>query len=72
MCGINGLYSINKVRGDLKKKFKQSLNLLNFRGPDQKGHFAYNNVLIGNTRLKINDTNNIQNGGYVDLSTEVK
>lgn len=60
MCGINGLYSINKVREDLKKKFKQSLNLLNFRGPDQKGHFAYNNVLIGNTRLKINDTNNIQ------------
>ena len=60
MCGINGVLSINNIDNKTKKKFNSSLNCLKHRGPDQIGFFKKNNVLIGNTRLKINDLKDIE------------
>ncbi len=50
MCGILG--SINFDNKDL---FKNSLELLNHRGPDNKSIYEYKNILFGHTRLSIID-----------------
>lgn len=50
MCGILG--SINNTKMDI---FKNSLTLLNHRGPDNQGIYSYKNCLFGHTRLSIID-----------------
>ena len=49
MCGILGSYS---------KKFhfkEEHLNIISHRGPDDKGYFFENNVMLGHRRLSIVD-----------------
>lgn len=50
MCGI-----IGSINFDNKELFKNSLELLNHRGPDNKSIYEYKNILFGHTRLSIID-----------------
>ncbi len=50
MCGI-----IGSINFDNKDLFKNSLELLNHRGPDNKSIYEYKNILFGHTRLSIID-----------------
>ncbi len=53
MCGILGLYDLS---GFKSQKFKQSLKLLNHRGPDNQSVKKLSNQLaLGHTRLSIID-----------------
>ena len=51
MCGIFGVVGKNIDR----KKFSISLDLLNHRGPDNKGETHLDNLSLGHTRLSIQD-----------------
>lgn len=60
MCGILGSYS---------KKFhfkEEHLNIISHRGPDDKGYFFENNVMLGHRRLSIVD---LSINGHQPLST---
>ena len=51
MCGILGIIK-NNINQSI---FKESLNLLNHRGPDNSNFFIENNIGFGHTRLSIHD-----------------
>jgi len=57
MCGISGIYDFS---GDYKSRFsdisEKFLKKLHKRGPDAKGHFIENNVLLTHNRLSVIDT----------------
>lgn len=57
MCGITGWYSKNHQKKDTKilKKMTKSLK---YRGPDQKGYFIKDNIMLGHRRLSIIDLKN--------------
>ena len=60
MCGILGSYS---------KKFhfkEEHLNIISHRGPDDKGYFFENNVMLGHRRLSIVD---LSINGHQPMST---
>ena len=60
MCGILGSYS-NKFH------FKEEhLNIISHRGPDDKGYFFENNVMLGHRRLSIVD---LSINGHQPMST---
>lgn len=54
MCGIAGWYKKNIKRKD-KKTIKKMTNSLKYRGPDQRGFYIDNNILLGHRRLSIID-----------------
>lgn len=57
MCGFAGIYSVNKI--DLKKKIiKKMTKSMKRRGPDEKGYYYSDNLLLGHDRLSIIDPDN--------------
>jgi len=57
MCGIL-IYKAPGITSEIKKKFKNALNDLKFRGPDETRIIQNQNTLIGFTRLSINNIKN--------------
>ena len=57
MCGIL-ILKANHVSKDLKNKFKSALDGLALRGPDDLRMLENKNLLVGFTRLSINDISN--------------
>ena len=57
MCGIVGWYSKNHQKKD-KKILKSMTKTLRYRGPDQKGFYFDDNMLLGHRRLSIIDLKN--------------
>ena len=57
MCGITGWYSKNHQKQD-KKILKKMTKSLKYRGPDQKGYFIKDNIMLGHRRLSIIDLKN--------------
>lgn len=57
MCGITGWYSKNHQKQD-KKIIKKMTKSLKYRGPDQKGYFIKDNIMLGHRRLSIIDLKN--------------
>lgn len=57
MCGIVGWYSKNHQKKD-KKILKNMTKTLRYRGPDQKGFYFDDNMLLGHRRLSIIDLKN--------------
>lgn len=57
MCGITGWYSDNHQKQD-KKIIKKMTKSLKYRGPDQKGYYINNKILLGHRRLSIIDLKN--------------
>lgn len=66
MCGLLGIIS-NKID---KPKFEKSLELLNHRGPDSKNIISFKNVLLGQTRLSIQDLSEKGNQPFYDKESE--
>lgn len=65
MCGILGWQVRNREFCDFDiNVFKEALNLMNFRGPDNTGISISSNNLIGHKRLKILDISNASNQPY--------
>ena len=54
MCGIIIIKS-KTIDKKIYSKFKKSLNLLKSRGPDETKIFKSNGLLVGFTRLSINN-----------------
>lgn len=65
MCGIIGLY-----KKHLSEKedafFNNALNVIAHRGPDNKGIFRFNDLLLGHRRLSIIDTTESANQPFFD------
>ena len=57
MCGIL-IYKAPGITSEVKKKFKNALNDLKSRGPDETRIIQNQNTLIGFTRLSINNIKN--------------
>ena len=57
MCGFVGWYS-KKHHPKNKKIIKKMNETLKYRGPDQKGYYFDNNILLGHQRLSIIDLKN--------------
>jgi len=58
MCGFVGWYNPNKHNKKNIKEIKKMTKTLKFRGPDQKGFYIDNNILLGHRRLSIIDLKN--------------
>lgn len=54
MCGINGIYGLEKLQDPLKLIHKMNESIAH-RGPDASGVFHSKNVVLGHQRLKIID-----------------
>jgi asparagine synthase (glutamine-hydrolysing) len=57
MCGITGWYSKCHQKQD-KRTLKKMTKSLKYRGPDQKGYFIKDNIMLGHRRLSIIDLKN--------------
>ena len=57
MCGIL-VFKSNHLTNDIKNLFKSSLATLENRGPDETKVVQNKNLLLGFTRLSINDIDN--------------
>ena len=57
MCGISGILSKTEKKEDMVKKINKMNIILNHRGPDDKGVWIDNNIILGHTRLSIIDLN---------------
>ena len=56
MCGIVGIYSLNKSKiPNLKSRIKKMIDMINYRGPDNKGFYFNENENFGmaNNQLSI-------------------
>lgn len=67
MCGI--LASINFVNTEHQNRFKEALELLSHRGPDDIGFESFHNTLLGHTRLSIQD---LSDAGHQPMYSENK
>lgn len=54
MCGINGIYGLEKI-DDPKRMMNKMNQTMAHRGPDADGIFHQNNVILGHRRLSIID-----------------
>lgn len=53
MCGIAGFYSF---QGNInRERFETMVDIIEYRGPDDRGVFYYNNLALGHRRLSIID-----------------
>jgi len=66
MCGLNGIYNLNGKPADSFLIQKMN-NVLNHRGPDDKGCFCFNQVGLGHTRLSIID---LSQAGHQPMSND--
>jgi asparagine synthase (glutamine-hydrolysing) len=66
MCGIAGVISFKKPVEDFKHNMEKAILQLGKRGPDSKGIFLHNKVLLGHTRLSVIDTSNAANQPFTD------
>lgn len=66
MCGIVGIYNINKNPVD-SSRLKRMTNLLERRGPDGWGFYFNNNIGFGHRRLSIID---LSSAGHQPMSNE--
>ena len=65
MCGILGWHKRNSEFTDEEKsKFKNALDLIHSRGPDNTGFYFSPNTLLGHKRLKILDISDQSNQPY--------
>ena len=55
MCGISGILSKTEEKQHMIKKIKKMNIILNHRGPDGKGVWSDDNIVLGHTRLSIID-----------------
>lgn len=55
MCGINGIFHLNFKQVD-QNQLEKMRDILEHRGPDDKGIFIKNNIGLGHRRLSIIDT----------------
>lgn len=61
MCGILVAFNPSGIDSELVSKFTYSLETLNHRGPDNKGFYEDDSVLLGHTRLSIIDVDQSSN-----------
>ena len=71
MCGLNGILHLNHRRVDENQLVKMR-DILEHRGPDDKGIYLNNNIGLGHRRLSIIDTSSAghqpfiaDNGRYI-------
>ena len=57
MCGISGILSKTEEKQHMIKKIKKMNIILNHRGPDGKGVWSDDKIVLGHTRLSIIDLN---------------
>ncbi len=58
MCGIFGIYKLNKNNSIINSKVETSLNAIKHRGPDNQAFQMINdNLCFGHVRLSIIDLN---------------
>lgn len=60
MCGIAGIFSVNKI-SNLEDRIIKMNNSIIHRGPDAGETFIENNIALGHRRLSIIDTREISN-----------
>lgn len=58
MCGFAGWYSLKKHTRNNKRIIKKMTKTLKYRGPDQKGFYFSDHLLLGHRRLSIIDIKN--------------
>ena len=58
MCGFVGWYKKDSHTKQTKKTLKKMNNTLKYRGPDQKGYYFDENIILGHRRLSIRDLKN--------------
>lgn len=58
MCGFAGWYSQDIHSKKNKRIIKKMTNTLRYRGPDQRGYYFADKILLGHTRLSIIDLEN--------------
>lgn len=58
MCGFAGWYSLKKHTKNNRRIMKKMTKTLQYRGPDQKGYYFSDNLLLGHRRLSIIDLEN--------------
>jgi len=58
MCGFVGWYKKDDHTKQTKKTLKKMNNTLKYRGPDQKGYYFDENIILGHRRLSIRDLKN--------------
>ena len=58
MCGFAGWYSLKKHTRNNKRIIKKMTKTLKYRGPDQKGFYFSEHLLLGHRRLSIIDIKN--------------
>lgn len=58
MCGFAGWYSLKKHTRNNKRIIKKMTKTLKYRGPDQKGFYYSDHLLLGHRRLSIIDIKN--------------
>ncbi|MEM0542082.1 asparagine synthase (glutamine-hydrolyzing) [Flavobacterium sp. j3] len=66
MCGINGIFHLNFKQVD-QNQLEKMRDILEHRGPDDKGIFLNNNIGLGHRRLSIIDTTS---GGHQPFISE--
>ncbi len=63
MCGIAGYYSINKEVD--RDRFESVVDMIAYRGPDDRGTFYEGNLALGHRRLSIIDTSSAGHQPYI-------
>ena len=63
MCGIAGIISKNPINRD---KFEKMVDLVSYRGPDDRGTFYDGNVAFGHRRLSILDLSQAGHQPFID------
>ena len=53
MCGIAGCYHVDKEVD--REKFEEMVDIIEYRGPDDRGTFYEGNLAFGHRRLSIID-----------------
>ena len=60
MCGITGIYSINKTP-NIEERIQSMNTSIKHRGPDAEGFYINKNLSLGHRRLSIIDTREVSN-----------
>ena len=67
MCGINGMFHLQSSKNIDERTLTKMRDILEHRGPDDKGLFIKNNIGLGHRRLSILD---ISSAGHQPFSSE--
>lgn len=66
MCGIAGCYHINKTVD--RERFEEMVDIISYRGPDDRGSFYEGNLALGHRRLSIIDLSEAGHQPFVSHS----